>query len=67
LRRLDRIAATQHLCEHDDTPPVLVLTTFDDDEMQSAALRSGAAGFILRDFPAEDLLRLVRTVAHGEA
>jgi len=41
LRRLDRIAATQHLCEHDDTPPILVLITFDDDEMQSA-LRSGA-------------------------
>ena len=44
---------------------MLVLTTFDDDEMLSGALRAGAAGFVLKDTPSDDLLRAVRTVAAG--
>jgi DNA-binding NarL/FixJ family response regulator len=44
---------------------VLVLTTFDDDEMLSGALRAGANGFILKDSSAEDLVAAVRTVAEG--
>ncbi|WP_132935287.1 response regulator, partial [Mycobacteroides abscessus] len=35
-------------------PPALALTTFDDDELLSGALRAGAAGFILKDSPAEE-------------
>jgi DNA-binding NarL/FixJ family response regulator len=46
---------------------VLVLTTFDDDELLSGALRAGAAGFVLKDAPAEDLIRAVRQVAGGGA
>jgi DNA-binding NarL/FixJ family response regulator len=46
---------------------VLVLTTFDDDELLSAALRAGAAGFQLKDAPGEEIVRAVRTVAEGEA
>ncbi len=45
---------------------MLVLTTFDDDEMLSGALRAGAAGFLLKDSSADDLIRAVRTVAAGE-
>jgi len=63
LRRLDRIAATQHLCEHDDTPPVLVLTTFDDDEMQSAALRSATAGFYPQGLPGQDVAGVIERAA----
>jgi DNA-binding NarL/FixJ family response regulator len=44
-----------------------VLTTFDDDELLSGALRAGAAGFILKDSGAEDLMRAVRRVAAGES
>jgi DNA-binding NarL/FixJ family response regulator len=47
--------------------PVLVLTTFDDDEMLSGALRAGAAGFLLKDSSADDLIRAVRTVAAGDS
>jgi DNA-binding NarL/FixJ family response regulator len=46
---------------------VLVLTTFDEDELLSAALRAGAAGFQLKDAPGEEIVRAVRTVAEGEA
>lgn len=45
----------------------MVLTTFDDDELLSGSLRAGAAGFLLKDSPAEELIRAVRTVAEGGA
>ncbi|MDH6243814.1 response regulator transcription factor [Mycobacterium sp. OTB74] len=48
-------------------PPALALTTFDDDELLSGALRAGASGFILKDSPAEELIRAVQAVARGEA
>lgn len=45
-------------------PPVLVLTTFDDDVLWGA-VEAGAAGFLLKDTPADDLIRAIRTVADG--
>src|SRR6056297_3061042 len=48
-------------------PPVLVLTTFDDDDTLAAALRAGAAGFALKSAPGEDILRAIATVAAGDA
>lgn len=65
MRGVDGIEATRRLRAGADGPPVLALTTFDDDEMLSGALRAGAAGFILKDSSAEDLIRAVRTVAGG--
>jgi DNA-binding NarL/FixJ family response regulator len=65
MKRMDGITATRELRGDDAHPPVLVLTTFDDDELLSGALRAGAAGFILKDSPAEELIRGVRTVAAG--
>lgn len=65
MKRVGGIDATRALRAREDAPPVLVLTTFDDDQLLSGALRAGAAGFILKDSPAEDLIRAVRTVASG--
>lgn len=65
MKRVGGIDATRILRSRTDAPPVLVLTTFDDDQLLSGALRAGAAGFILKDSPAEDLIRAVRTVAGG--
>lgn len=65
MKRIGGIDATRALRAREDAPPVLVLTTFDDDQLLSGALRAGAAGFILKDSPAEDLIRAVRTVASG--
>ncbi len=67
MREVDGIEATRRLQSDPESPPVLVLTTFDDDELLSGALRAGAAGFLLKDSPAEELIRAVRTVASGHA
>ncbi len=64
---VDGVAATAELRCHDDAPPVLILTTFDDDEILAAALRAGASGFLLKDVPVDDLQRAVQTVAAGGA
>jgi DNA-binding NarL/FixJ family response regulator len=61
----DGVAATARLLAADSPVPVLVLTTFEDDEILAGALRAGAAGFLLKGVPAEDLQRAVRTVADG--
>jgi len=45
--------------------PVLVLTTFDDDELVLRALRAGAQGYLLKDVTLEQLARAVRTLADG--
>jgi DNA-binding NarL/FixJ family response regulator len=67
MRDVDGIEATRQLRRTPEAPPILVLTTFDDDELLSGALRAGAAGFLLKDSPAEALIRAVRTVADGHA
>jgi DNA-binding NarL/FixJ family response regulator len=67
MRDVDGITATRRLAAEADAPPVLVLTTFDDDEMLSGALRAGAAGFLLKDSSADDLIRAVRAVAAGDS
>jgi DNA-binding NarL/FixJ family response regulator len=64
---LDGVQATRKLRESAGSPPVLALTTFDDDEVLAGVLRAGAAGFVLKGVPAEDLQRAVRVVAHGGA
>jgi DNA-binding NarL/FixJ family response regulator len=67
MKDVDGVEATRRLRERDEAPPVLVLTTFDDDELLSGALRAGAAGFQLKDAPGEEIVRAIRTVAAGEA
>src|SRR5437868_3929307 len=65
---VDGIAATRQLRDRDSTPPpVLALTTFDDDEALAGMLRAGASGFVLKGIPAADLQRAVRIVAEGGA
>jgi DNA-binding NarL/FixJ family response regulator len=64
---LDGIAATAQLRQARDTVAVLVLTTFDEDEVVWGALEAGAAGFVLKDCSAEDLIAAVRAVAAGAA
>ena len=64
---LDGVEATRLLRRDAAGPSVIVLTTFDTDELVFAALRAGASGFLLKDAPADDLFAAIRTVAAGDA
>jgi DNA-binding NarL/FixJ family response regulator len=67
MRRMDGVTATRLLNDDASAPPVLVLTTFDDDDVLWSALDAGAAGFVLKDASAEDLIAAARAVAGGAA
>jgi DNA-binding NarL/FixJ family response regulator len=64
---LDGIEATLRLRALQDPLDVLVLTTFGEDEVLWGAIEAGAAGFVLKDSSAEDLIAAVRAVAGGGA
>jgi len=63
---LDGVAATRRLHEELPNGRVIVLTTFDDDEMVFDGLRAGAVGYLLKDASSEKLAEAVRVAARGE-
>ena len=63
---LDGVAATRSLHEERPDCRVIVLTTFDDDEMVFDGLRAGAVGYLLKDAPSEKLAEAIRVAARGE-
>lgn len=67
MKDVGGVEATRRLRRSSGHPPVLALTTFDDDRLLADALRAGAAGYVLKDSSAEDLIRAVRVVAAGDA
>ena len=66
---VDGLEATRRLTTGDagldDAPPVLILTTFEDDDVLWGAIDSGAAGFVLKDTPADDLIAAIRVTRAG--
>src|SRR5919112_4317907 len=68
MPRMDGLAATRLLAHPAEGDPidVLVVTTFDLDDVVFAALRAGAAGFLLKSAEPEALVDAVRTVARGQ-
>jgi DNA-binding NarL/FixJ family response regulator len=67
MKRVGGAEAIARLRRLDSPPPVLVLTTYDDDETLAEALSAGAAGFVLKEAPGEQLRSAVRAVANGAA
>src|SRR5262249_50335564 len=67
MPQLDGIAATRLLAVQPDPPAVVVLTTFDADELVLRALRAGAAGFLLKDTPPAEIVRAIELVAAGDS
>lgn len=61
---MDGLEATRRI-RAVEGPPVLVLTTFDDDDVLWGAVEAGAAGFLLKDTSADDIIKAIRTVAAG--
>ena len=66
MPRLDGIAATRLLAAQPDPPAVVVLTTFDADELVLRALQAGAAGFLLKDTPPAEIVRAIEIVHAGD-
>ncbi|RIK17107.1 MAG: DNA-binding response regulator [Acidobacteria bacterium] len=66
MPRLDGLAATREILRREPGPRVVVLTTFDRDELVYEALVAGASGFLLKDTPGERLAAGVRAVHRGE-
>ena len=67
MPQLDGIAATRLLAAEPDPPAVLVLTTFDADELVLRALQAGAAGFLLKDTPPAEIVRAIELVHAGDS
>ena len=63
MPRMNGIEATRELAGEID---VLIVTTFDLDEYVFGALRAGAAGFLLKDAPADTLIAAIRAVGGGQ-
>ena len=66
MPRLDGIAATRLLRAQPRPPQVIVLTTFDADELVLRALQAGAAGFLLKDTAPADIVAAIQAVHAGD-
>lgn len=62
---VDGLTAIERIAALPEPPAVVALTTFDADTYVIRALRAGAAGFLVKSTPPEDLIGLVRVAADG--
>jgi len=61
---MDGIEATKYIVEN-QLGKVLILTTFDDDELVQNALRNGAKGYLIKNHTPEHLKQMIKSVYHG--
>ena len=66
MPELDGVGATERIRSELDGVHVLVLTTYDTDQAIVNAVEAGAAGYLLKDAPPDDLLAAIKAVARGE-
>lgn len=64
MPRMDGVEATRRIRAAGHTQ-VVILSTYDDDEFIVEALKADAAGYLLKDFPSEELIKALRTIHHG--
>jgi len=67
MPRLDGVTATQRIKQRWPDVQVLVLTTFDDDELVFRSIEAGASGYLLKDLGSDVLAEAVRAASRGEA
>ena len=67
MPRLDGVGALRELRERAPEARVIVLTSFGEDDRLFAALRAGAAGFLLKDSEPADIVRAIRSAHAGQA
>jgi DNA-binding NarL/FixJ family response regulator len=61
----DGVTATATIAARPDPPRILVLTTFDADDLVRRAITAGADGYLVKDTPPGDIVRAIRSVAAG--
>jgi DNA-binding NarL/FixJ family response regulator len=65
MPQMDGVEATRLIKRAEPRIKVLMLTTFDDDELVAAAIRHGAAGYLLKDISTHQLVASIRSVSQG--
>jgi DNA-binding NarL/FixJ family response regulator len=66
MPRLTGVDVARSLRQGGDRTPIILLTTFDDDQALMEGVRAGISGFLLKDVGAEELVAALRAVARGE-
>jgi Response regulator containing a CheY-like receiver domain and an HTH DNA-binding domain len=64
MPEMDGIEATKYIVEH-DLGKVLILTTFDDDDLVKQALKNGAKGYLIKNHTPEHLKQMIKSVYNG--
>jgi DNA-binding NarL/FixJ family response regulator len=66
MPEMDGVEAARQL-RTDDGPRIILLTTYDDDELVLQGIQAGVAGYLLKDQPAEEIVEAIRAVHQGQA
>lgn len=64
---LDGVEAIRQIKQLPGAPPVLALTTFDDDDLVFDSLRAGAIGYLLKDTDSAKLVEAIELAKRGES
>jgi DNA-binding NarL/FixJ family response regulator len=69
MPQMDGIEATQHItdCDHERAVKIIILTTFETEDLVVSALRAGASGYLGKGVEPANLLAAIRTVAAGDS
>jgi NarL family two-component system response regulator LiaR len=67
MPKLNGIEATRKIKENQPDTAILILSAYDDDQYVFAILEAGAAGYLLKDVPYQELVEAVRAVHAGES
>lgn len=63
----DGVVATKRILSENPNVGIIILTMYRQDQHVFEAIRAGARGYLLKDALAEDVVKAIRTVKHGES
>jgi NarL family two-component system response regulator LiaR len=66
MPRIDGVEAIRQIREYDATVPIIVLTSFAEDDKVFPAIKAGATGYLMKDVSPHDLARAIRMARDGE-